>query len=186
VTDAPIDRDPLKDAKDAPDDGLLRAHQIMSEAPVVLAPDTPIFEAISTLSEHALTGAPICEEDGTMVGFLSELDCLETLVADAYLGVDPPNGGPTRAYMTDEPVGIDPDTSIFAVADLFRERALRVLPVLLDGRVVGRVTRHDVLEGIVRMRTEHLETLDEDDRRKPGLYLSATDHDAADVAARLD
>jgi CBS domain-containing protein len=110
-----------------------------------LSPNTPILDAVDFLLEHHVTGAPVVDETGHILGMLSERDCLK-LLAKGVDGEAPQ--GSVSDFMTTELVTISPDMNVYFVAGLFLTLTVRRLPVVEDGKLVGAITRFDILRVI--------------------------------------
>ena len=61
------------------------ASDYMSDSLVTFTPDTPVLDAISQLIAHRISGAPVIDERGNLVGMLSDLDCLKVAVQSGYM-----------------------------------------------------------------------------------------------------
>jgi CBS domain-containing protein len=110
-----------------------------------LAPETPILDAVSFLLDHHVTGAPIVDANGKLVGMLSERDCLKLLAK----GLDPDLAHrPVSEFMISEVISIPPDMDIYWVAGIFLGSTVRRLPVVENGKLVGAITRFDILRVI--------------------------------------
>ncbi len=123
--------------------------EYMTADPVFFRPNTDVFEAIRKLLEHHITGAPVLDEHGKIVGAFTELDCMRiTLNSTYYEGM----GGKVSEYMTPDVTVIDADTSILEVAELFSKSNLRHFPVTEDSKLVGVISRVDVLKALISPR----------------------------------
>jgi CBS domain-containing protein len=111
-----------------------------------LSPSTPVLDAIDFLLKNRVTGAPVVDADGTLLGILTEKDCLR-LVARSP---EPENVRDlVRDLMTTELVTIPPTMDIYYVAGLFLTKSFRRFPVVEEeGRLIGAVTRFDILRAI--------------------------------------
>jgi CBS domain-containing protein len=107
-----------------------------------LRPDAEIMEAISFLLEKRVTGAPVIDDSGKLVGMLTERDCL-TLVAEGAEAKRPQ--GTVADFMTTDVITISPEVDVYYVAGLFLEHSFRRLPIIEEGKVVGAITRFDIL-----------------------------------------
>ena len=105
-------------------------------------PDTEILDAIGFLLENRVTGAPVVDEGGTVIGMLTERDCL-ALVAEGAEARRP--RGPVEDFMSTDVVTISPEMDVYYVAGLFLTHTFRRLPVVEKGRLVGAITRFDIL-----------------------------------------
>ncbi len=131
---------------------ILTAREIMVTSLVTLDPEMSIFEAIRTLMRKKISGAPVVESSGLLVGILSELDCLRVLSSDAFYADEQEEAGMVRYFMTGAGRTIGPDLGIYAISHYFLTTPFRRLPVVEEGRLVGQVSRRDVLRGIEVMR----------------------------------
>lgn len=110
-----------------------------------LSPSTPVLDAIDFLLKNRVTGAPVVDDDGALLGILTEKDCLRLVARSA----EPENVSDlVRDLMTTELVTIPPTMDIYYAAGLFLKESFRRFPVVEDGRLVGAVTRFDILRAI--------------------------------------
>lgn len=110
-----------------------------------LSPEMEILDAIGFLLEKRVTGAPVVDKSGRLVGILTEKDCLR-LVAAGVEGKLP--RGSVATYMTPNPETIPPNMDAYFAAGLFLKRDFRRFPVVEDGKLVGAITRFDILRVI--------------------------------------
>lgn len=127
-------------APDAPSSSAtITAGEIMS-APVVTVPTRATRAQIAaTLTRNQISGAPVVDDAGTVLGLVSEHDLLAKSGADA------------SALMTTAVVSVSVDCAVSDIRHLLVERRIRRVPVLRGGRLVGIVSRRDV---IATMATE--------------------------------
>jgi CBS domain-containing protein len=112
---------------------------------VTLRPDMRIQEAIKLLLKHKISGAPVVSEERTLIGMLSEKDCLRIFANGAYNTLP---GAVVEQYMSREVTTINPDADIFTAAEVFLKHPFRRLPIVdEDGRLLGQISRRDVLNG---------------------------------------
>ncbi len=124
---------------------VFRVEDFMTKDVVVAHPEMEAYDAILLLLKHNISGMPVVDDRGEVVGIISERDCLKTLVNAQYHEL------PTafvKDLMSTEPRTITPHTEIMEVAEVFLESGFRRLPVLDEGRMVGLVSRRDVLRVI--------------------------------------
>ena len=131
----------------------LAARDIMNSPGIVVSPDMSVFAAIPILIKHRLTGCPVTDPDGKLLGILSELDCMKVIASDAFYADDYSNSDIlVSRYMTTDCLSITADMGIFRIANIFFEHTLRRIPVVEEERLIGQITRSDVLQGIQLMR----------------------------------
>ncbi|MFZ5445819.1 MAG: CBS domain-containing protein [Myxococcota bacterium] len=110
-------------------------------------PELPILEAVDFLLEHHVTGAPVVDDEGRLIGMLTEKDCLRLL--SSGVDGDVPRGV-VRDYMTTKVDSVTPEMNVYYVAGLFLGANFRRFPVVQGGRLVGAITRFDILRSIRR------------------------------------
>lgn len=148
--------------------------EVMTTNVVTVQPSDTVEEAVRVLARNDISGAPVVDTDGNLVGLLDDSDLL---VADArlhgptmieVLGAYLPLPGERRRYeeelrhalgqtvgevMNDKPPSVDLNATVEDVATLMVDRHVSRIPVVDDrGRVVGIVTRGDLVEAMGRER----------------------------------
>ena len=117
----------------------------MSKTLVTFKPDTNVLDAVHTLVKHRIAGAPVVDDAGTMVGMLSELDCLKVALQAGYYGE---YGGPVSDYMSSNVQTVNMEMSIIDLAQRFLDSNFRRFPVTDKNRLVGQISRRDVLRAL--------------------------------------
>ena len=123
----------------------IKVRDYMTRHLVTFRSDTDLFTAINRLLEHRISGAPVVDSQGHLIGMLSESDCLRGILSGAYYEA---SGGFVSAYMTTEVETVSPDSDIIQVSERFLGSSRRRLPVIEEGCLVGQVSRHDVLRAV--------------------------------------
>ena len=113
-------------------------------------PDMPILEAVDFLLSHHVTGAPVVNAEGTLLGMLTEKDCLRLL--STGVDGDLPTGT-VKDFMTTKTDSVAPDMNVYFVAGLFLGANYRRFPVVEKGKLVGAITRFDILKSIRKALT---------------------------------
>ncbi|MCA9076782.1 MAG: CBS domain-containing protein [Planctomycetaceae bacterium] len=119
------------------------ARDIMVTKLVTLTPEMDVFDAIDRLLKHQISGAPVVDASGNFVGVFSEQCSISLLVAAAY------DSAPTNRidpFIDRDVATIEPDTDLLTIAERFINSHQRRLPVLENGRLVGQISRRDVLK----------------------------------------
>ncbi|MCC7044847.1 MAG: CBS domain-containing protein [Acidobacteria bacterium] len=127
------------------------AADIMTRDLITFRPDEQIRTAIDQLLRYRISGAPVVGEGRRLLGTLSEGDCLRAISAGSYDGEPVKGEQLVSDLMNAAPLTITPSTDIYAITQTFVKNDVRRLPVVDDGRVVGQVSRRDVLKVICRM-----------------------------------
>lgn len=122
---------------------LVREH--MTRDVLTLPEDLEIVAATRKLIEHNVSGAPVLDKHGRLVGVLTERDCMKVVLHSQYHDVP---YGLVSDYMSRDPESVAPEQSVLAIADKFVRGRFRRYPVLDNGRLVGIISRRDVLRAI--------------------------------------
>ena len=131
----------------------MKAKHIMTTHVVAVSVDDTIDDAIDLMVKHRISGLPVVDKQGCPVGIVSEFDLLE-LICEGNS-----EGDTISRYMSSGLFGVAEEDSWVHVADMFREKHVRRLPVLRDGKLVGIVTRHDLVHAIRDARRQIRERL---------------------------
>lgn len=110
-----------------------------------LTQDSDIFEAVAFLLDKNVTSAPVVDEHNQVIGILSEKDCLRLL--STGLDHNRPHGQ-VADYMTKQVTCIEPDMNIYFAAGLFLNVSFRRFPVVENDKLIGAITRFDILRVI--------------------------------------
>ena len=122
-----------------------RVRDYMAGSLVTFRPETDVLDAIQTLVKHRISGAPVVNDQGELVGMLSELDCTRVALNAGYYG---DAGGPVSEFMTSNVETVDAQMNIIDLAQKFQESGFRRFPVLEGNRLVGQISRRDVLRAL--------------------------------------
>ncbi len=108
-----------------------------------LTPHENVFDAIGQLLKHRVSGAPVVDERGALLGVFSEKDSMSVLIKGAY---EQWPGADVSAFMNpDRGRIITEDTDLLTIAKMFVDTSYRRLPVIRDGVLQGQISRRDVL-----------------------------------------
>jgi len=111
-----------------------------------ISPDSDIMEAADFLLEKRVTGALVANSKGELVGILTEYDCLRLLTHGDEHHEAPK--GKVKDFMTSKVQTIPPTMDIYYCAGLFMNVSFRRFPVVENGRIVGAITRFDLLRAV--------------------------------------
>ena len=112
---------------------------------ITLSPDTEINHAMKLLLDHHISGAPVLDANGTLVGVLSKKDCLKAAIEASYYR---DWGATVAAHMTPEVETVDAGMDILTAAILFVTSQYRRFPVMENGKLVGQISRADALRAM--------------------------------------
>ena len=119
----------------------------LAEQDVRVSPGMNVYEAAQIILDSRASGASVVTENGELVGVLSELDCLRSLMTAVYNGSDP-GGALVSDIMTKEVEIADADDDIIAVATDMLANKRRRRPVLKDGKLVGQISCRQILRAV--------------------------------------
>lgn len=120
------------------------ARDVMATRVVTISPDATIEAAGRILIEAGVSGAPVVERDGRLVGVISEYQLLE-LVYNTEL-----RSQVVGDFMTRDVFAVAENDPLESVATLFIVHRIRRVPVLAQSRVVGIITRRDLLKKLIQ------------------------------------
>lgn len=112
---------------------------------VTLSPDMEINKAMKILLDERVSGAPVVDSKGELVGVLSKKDCLKAALNSNYYQEW---GGSVADYMATAIDTLEADMELVQAAESFLASHFRHFPVMRDGRLVGQISRTDVLRGL--------------------------------------
>ena len=135
---------------------ILTAQDLMSTSLVTFQLDQTVLDAIRVLMKYGVSGGPVVDADGVLVGVLSELDCLRLLATDEFYQQEQEEGALVQQFMTSGGRAIPPDMGIYAISHYFLTTSIRRLQVVDNGRLVGQISRRDVLRGMEEMSRKRL------------------------------
>lgn len=129
------------------------AKDFMTRKLISFSPKQPLNEVIQILISKEISGGPVLDEHGKLIGVISEGDCLKQVVRGKYNN-SPEMMGVVEEYMTADPVTVGPNENIFEIARLFLKLRLRRFPVLDQGKLVGQISQRDVMAAIQDLKNE--------------------------------
>jgi CBS domain-containing protein len=127
----------------------MRAHDIMTRPAVTVTPDVPIREAAALLVSHGFTALPVVDADQRMVGIVTDTDLLHS----RYDTRSESPGAPVEQVMTSPAFGMGAGSSVELLARVMLDDRVRCLPIVDGSRVVGVVTRRDLVRALARTDT---------------------------------
>jgi CBS domain-containing protein len=146
----------------------LTVADIMQNEVITVGPSTTVRELADILAERKISGVPVVDDEYRVIGMVSEADIIvqdaelhfpyyiQLLDSVIYLQsfhkfeerLHKTFGSQVREIMSTEVVAISPDASVRDAATLMADREINRLPVVVEDKLVGIVTRHDIVQAI--------------------------------------
>jgi CBS domain-containing protein len=172
----------------------MRAHQIMTRQVMTVGPDTPIVEAAGIMLQNHVSGLPVVDAGGKLVGIVSEGDFLRR----AEIGTERKRGrwlklllGPGSAatdfvhergrkigeVMTPEPLTIGEQTLLEDIVQLMEKNNVKRLPVMRGDQIVGIVSRSNLLQAVADLAREVPDPTADDDHIRDRITAAIANND---------
>ena len=172
----------------------MRAHQIMTRKVITVGPDCSIADAANLMLRNHISGLPVLDKVGDLIGIVSEGDFLRRSeigtqrkrpswlqfltstgrLADEFVDE---RGRQIGDVMTRDPVTVSDDTPLDEMVSLMESKGVKRLPVMRNGKMVGIVTRANLLQSVASMAKEIPDSTSDDDHIRSRLLkvYDATD-----------
>jgi len=129
---------------------MLKAKDIMTKDVISVKKETPIYEAMELLIKNEITGMPVVGDDMTLVGVITEKDCIRLFYAD-----EDEKSKTVRHFMTQPAVHYNENDSLQSICDFMMINYFRRVPVTSKkGKVVGVLSRPDIIAHILQLRRD--------------------------------
>jgi len=125
---------------------MLQAKDVMTKYVITIHPDASLDEAIHRLIEKEISGMPVIEENGKMVGIISEKDILDFFAFSRDL-----HNIKVKDVMTKNVISFSPETAVEKIALSIGLNKFRRAPILDGDRLVGIVSRRDIIRVALRI-----------------------------------
>ena len=122
---------------------------VMTKQAICIRKDTTILEAIELMAQNDITGIPVVEDDMTLVGVLSDQDVLRL-----FHNYKDERDATVNDFMTQPAIHFEQNELLSDVCHCLMENAIRRVPVTSNGKVVGVISRSDILKCILRFSPE--------------------------------
>ncbi len=172
----------------------MRAHQIMTRPVITVTPETTIVEAANTMLQRHISGLPVVDAAGKLVGIVSEGD----FIRRSEIGTQRKHGrflkfilGPGKAatdfvhehgrkvaeIMTREPLTITEDAALEEIVEVMEKNHVKRLPVTRDGRIIGIVSRANLLHAVASLARDVPDPTADDDHIRNRVIDAITKND---------
>ena len=117
------------------------ASEIMTCKVSTIHPEASVQEVAHLLSRERISGAPVVNADGTIIGVVTQADIIGKVDREGLCVAD---------IMSREIIAVEEDTPVHQIATLLAQRKIKRVPVVRDGRLVGIVSRADIVDAVAR------------------------------------
>jgi len=159
----------------------MHAVDVMVRDVVTVRPDTDVADAVKLLSEHDVSALPVLDAAGNLVGMLSEADLIhrveigtekqwpwwqEAVTGASTLAADfaKSHGKKVGEIMTSGAISVSEETPLSEIATLFERKRIKRVPVVKDGKLVGIVSRSNLIQALASV-VGRIDQHDETDRQ---------------------
>jgi CBS domain-containing protein len=135
----------------------MKTSNIMTLGAATVRQDASLLKAVQTMVNHKISALPVVDSSGLLCGILSEGDIVRAVDLLSVASLDMPemtrrkalSGQEVSKYMTVGAITVGPDVDVGDAVALMKERALKRLPVVENGKVLGLISRADILAALV-------------------------------------
>lgn len=117
------------------------ASDIMTRQVATIRPEASAQEAAQLLDEKRISGAPVVDADSKIIGIITEADIISKVNRDGLCVAD---------IMSHDVIAISEETPVSEIAALLTERKIKRVPVVCDGKLVGIVSRADIVHAVAQ------------------------------------
>ncbi|WP_209330187.1 CBS domain-containing protein [Lunatimonas salinarum] len=119
---------------------------------ITFHPDDTIDYVMEVLTRKKISGGPVLDSMGQLVGMISEGDCLKAISKGQYTNT-PRFPAPVSELMTKEVITMHPELSIFDAAQEFLALKIRRFPVVKDGKLLGQLSVSDIVRAMAKLKS---------------------------------
>ena len=124
----------------------------MTRQLVVFDPKQSIYEVMKAFIKYRISGGPVVNKEGNLVGVISEADCMKQISDSRYFNM-PILDKTVDHFMTTPVDTIESNLSVFDAASKFSKSSRRRYPVMEHGRLVGQVSRKDIVVAAINLKS---------------------------------
>ena len=126
----------------------------MSRSLITFKKDQLVVEVMEALIKNKISGAPVVNEYNELVGIISDGDCMKQISESRYYNM-PIGDMKIEQFMSTDITTIDKKVNIFDCANLFHQHNCRRFPIIEDGKLIGMISRKDVLCAALKLRGQN-------------------------------
>lgn len=131
----------------------LTVSDIMQTRLILFRPEQSIHQIMQTFIKHRISGGPVVDQKGILIGIISEADCMKEISDSRYFNM-PILDKSVQHFMTKNVDTIESKISIFDAAAKFSKSSRRRYPVLENGYLVGQISRKDIVIAAINMKSQ--------------------------------
>ncbi len=117
------------------------ASDIMTRKVATIHPGASVQEAAQLLDQKRISGAPVVDPDGKIIGIITEADIISKVDREGLCVID---------IMSHDVIAVDEETPVNEIAALLTERKIKRVPVVEKGKLVGIVSRADIVHAVAQ------------------------------------
>ena len=125
---------------------MIKVKDIMNKKVICIKKDIPVIDAIRLMVKNHITGIPVIEDDMNLVGILSEQDVLRL-----YHTFEDEKDRTVNDFMTQPAICFEEEALLLDICYCLRDNSIRRVPVTSNGKVVGIISRSDMLKCILQL-----------------------------------
>lgn len=151
-----------------------KAKDIMTREVLTVSPDMTVSELASFLTVHSINGAPVVDDNGELLGVVTENDLIYQKkkvhiptvinILDSVIYLESPEkmkqemqkitGVTVRDIFTEDVIQVDKDASIEEIATLMAEQKIHTIPVVDNGSIIGIIGKGDIIKTLINQEDE--------------------------------
>jgi CBS domain-containing protein len=121
---------------------------------ITFSPDQNINEVMETILKQRITGGPVTDQNGNLIGIISDTDLMQVIGDSRYHNM-PIGDRKVADYMSKQVATIDAEADIFDAAARFLKTGHRRFPVIENGKLIGQISRMDVIIAATNLKKNH-------------------------------
>ncbi|MFT4684762.1 MAG: CBS domain-containing protein [Urechidicola sp.] len=118
---------------------------------ITFKPDQSVMEVMDSLIKNRISGGPVVNNNGELIGIISEGDCIKQISESRYFNM-PMAETTVENHMVKNVDVIDGNMNIFDAANLFLKSKRRRFPIIQDGKLIGQISQKDILKAALEQK----------------------------------
>ncbi len=146
-----------------------KAMDIMTSIVITVTPDTSIQKLVAIFSEHNISGVPVVDDSGGLIGIVTESDLIDqtkklhiptvVTILDSFFYLERPSkmekemkkmsGTKVLDIYSPQPITVKPESTIEEIATIMAEKNVHTLPVVREGKLIGVIGKKDIIKTLI-------------------------------------